>query len=363
MLRSAADTSPSTSAIFAIAKSVARLAAMPARTMPESAIADKRTHGEDVINSATSMVAHARAAAVVSLCIMGCAAIAGVEDGELAADAGAGGSGGVGGSAVGGSSGSGGTAPAGGASGAGASGASGAAGAGGGSGGVAGAAGGGAGGSSSGSKYADEVLADQPIAYLRLGESSGTVAVDLTGNGHDGLLKGGVTLGAAGALVGDTDTAMYFDGTTYVDLGDELDMSGTSQFTLEAWIHPQAGNGGYLGKSMYDQGYKGYFVADNDSTIQFVREGAAVTPPVIAFTQYTHVVGTYDGLNLILYLNGAKAGSDTATNVVTDHPNPFTIGQVGGWGDFVGFIDEVAIYDTALTEVRIKAHYDAAKGN
>jgi hypothetical protein len=29
----------------------------------------------------------------------------------------------------------------------------------------------------------------------------------------------------------------------------------------------------------------------------------------------------------------------------------------------VGYIDEVAVYDKPLTEVRIKAHYDAGKGN
>ena len=52
-----------------------------------------------------------------------------------------------------------------------------------------------------------------------------------------------------------------------------------------------------------------------------------------------------------------------ATDMVTNHPNPFTIGQVGGWGDFVGYIDEVAVYDKALDEARVKAHYDAAQGN
>jgi hypothetical protein len=303
----------------------------------------------------------------------GCATLAGVEDGQLAKDAGSGGggvagvgNGGTAGAAA--SSGNGGTAGAAASSGNGGSGAAGAGTSGGGtagaaaSSGAAGASGGGAGGAVS-SEYAAAVLADGPVAYWRMGEASGTTAVDATGNGHDGLLKGGVKLGEPGALNGDSDTAMYFDGTSYVDVGDKLDFAGTASLSIEAWVHPQAGKGGYLGKGMYDQGYKGYFIADNDSTIQWVREGAVASPPVITFTTYSHVVGTYDGLNLTLYVNGAKAGSKVATNPITDHPNPFTIGQVAGWGKFVGWIDEVAVYDKALDAARIKAHYDAAKGN
>lgn len=299
-----------------------------------------------------------------------CATLAGVEDGELATDAGldagsggssaVGGTGAAGGVSAGGAAGS----ASGGSAGTTAGGSSGGGSAGSSTGGAAGStSSGGAGGSgAAGSKYAALVLADGPIAYWRLGETSGINAVDLTGNGHDGLLKNGVKLGEPGALTGDSDAAMYFDGTTYVDIGDELDLAGSATFTIEAWVYPQAGKGGYFGKAMYDSGYKGYFFADNDSTLQFVRDGATVAVPVITFTAYTHIVGTYDGLNLIVYLNGSKAGAKVATNSVTDHPNPLMIGAVNGWGDFVGWIDEVAIYDKALSESEIKAHYDAGKG-
>lgn len=315
-----------------------------------------------MIQSKAMPVLRGLAAASALLFALGaCASLAGVEDGVLAHDAGSSGSsgssaGGTGGSAAGGTAG---TGASGGASGFGASGGSAGA-AGNASGGSAGAgAVGGSGGGSTGSKYADAVLADQPLAYWRLNETSGTVAVDSAGD-HDGLLKGGVKLGEPGAL-SESDPAMYFDGTTYVDVGDELDLAGGQTFTIEAWVYPQAGEGGYFGKAMYDQGYKGWFLADNDSTIQFVRDGSTVAVSVIPYTEYTHVVGTYDGLNLILYLNGAKAGSKVATNPVTDHPNPLLIGRVNGWNDFVGWIDEVAIYGSALSEERIKAHYDAAK--
>jgi hypothetical protein len=302
--------------------------------------------------------------ALFAAALHGCAALAGVEDGELAKDAGPGGVAGSAGSSGGGTAGAGASSGASdGGAGSPSGGAGGASGSGGASG-VGGATGGASGsGGAVGNGYAASVMADGPLAYWRLGEASGTSAIDETGNGHNGLLKGGVKLGELGALAGDGDTAAYFDGTSYVDIGDKLDFAGTASLTIEAWVYPQAGNGGYFGKGMYDQGYKGYFVADNDSTIQWVREGAGVSPPVISFTGYSHIVGTYDGLNLTLYINGSKAGSKVATNSITDHPNPFTIGQVADWGMFVGWIDEVAVYGKALDATRVKAHYDAGKGN
>jgi len=70
-----------------------------------------------------------------------------------------------------------------------------------------------------GSAYSDAVLADMPVRYYRLGDSSGTTAVDSSGNSQDGTYTGGVTLGASGAIQGDADTAATFDGTDdYVSL-------------------------------------------------------------------------------------------------------------------------------------------------
>jgi hypothetical protein len=47
--------------------------------------------------------------------------------------------------------------------------------------------------------YRSDVLADNPVGYWRLGETSGTTATDETANNHSGTYQNGVTLGAAGA--------------------------------------------------------------------------------------------------------------------------------------------------------------------
>src|SRR5215204_2208436 len=59
--------------------------------------------------------------------------------------------------------------------------------------------------------YADNVLADSPASYWRLGESSGTVAADAAGN-NPGVYTGGVTLGVPGGLANDLNTSASFDG-------------------------------------------------------------------------------------------------------------------------------------------------------
>src|SRR5262249_9490411 len=58
--------------------------------------------------------------------------------------------------------------------------------------------------------YRDTVLADSPILYWRLGESSGTTVGDSSGHGSTGTIVGSPTLGAQGALFGDSSSAVSF---------------------------------------------------------------------------------------------------------------------------------------------------------
>src|SRR5205807_8445727 len=57
--------------------------------------------------------------------------------------------------------------------------------------------------------YSSTVIGDHPSAYYRLGETSGTVAVDSSGNGRNATYTGNTTLGVSpGAVIGDTNTAI-----------------------------------------------------------------------------------------------------------------------------------------------------------
>jgi YD repeat-containing protein len=82
---------------------------------------------------------------------------------------------------------------------------------------------------------AEAVLADQPVAFWRLGERSGTTAADASGKGNIGAYTS-VTLAAAGALAADADTAATFNGSTSRVAGSFPRPADT--FTMEGWVKP-----------------------------------------------------------------------------------------------------------------------------
>lgn len=269
----------------------------------------------------------------------GCEVLVGIEDGELGDPFGAGGAsatGGTGGSATGGSGASGGGD----------------------------AGGGGAGGAVS--RYFAEVMADEPAGYFRLGEDVTPTAFDASGNGHEGTYQA-VTVGEPGAIAGDPDTAAYFSGMngSVVQFGDIFDFPGKTPFTAEVWIKPDIEQCSVFGKvdwNEVDTRYDGWFFNINDSS-SGVRMGLNFVAPIAPVGEWTYLAFAFDGVTATLYHNGVEAESRVPTGDTVDHDVGFTIGRIENWAQFVGTIDEVAVYDKYLTADRIQAHYDAGVGN
>jgi hypothetical protein len=302
----------------------------------------------------------------------GCATLAGVEDGELAATGGAASGGSAGANSGGGTSGSAGTASGGaaGSSTGGAAGGGGTAGTTGGTGGTTGGTGGATGGTGgatggsggvTGDKYSQAVLADAPIAYWRLDDAAGaTTVADASANGHSGSLSNNkIVLGKPGV----SNTAAQFDGTGFIDLGDKFSFDGQLPMSVEGWFHPLGEGHGFLGKATYasGSGYDGWFFAEGAGVLQLIRGGALHTNPKLPKTKFTHVVMTYDGATYVMYIDGVLAKTKASLTSVAKHNGSFRIGSAEQWGNFTGWIDEVALYDKALGADRVKAHFDAAQ--
>jgi hypothetical protein len=63
-------------------------------------------------------------------------------------------------------------------------------------------------------------------------------------DGNTGAITGGVTLGTPGALSGDSNTAMTFNGSTgYVQVANNANLNLTGDLTVEAWAKPAALSG------------------------------------------------------------------------------------------------------------------------
>jgi glucose/arabinose dehydrogenase len=216
--------------------------------------------------------------------------------------------------------------------------------------------------------YRSTVMADTPIAYWRLGETSGTTAADEIG-GHTGTYVGGPTLGVTGALTADPNTAMTGNGTSqYVGVADStaFRFAGTAPFSAEVWFRHTADatyrrvlsaeNASGLGWDIYSQSTGWGF---RRSGAGGAAEAATGTP---AGTGWVDAVATFDGTTMRLYKNGALVSSKVGSGVSVPSDATFVIGRYGGANvsNFNGTLDEPAIYNYALTPAQVAAHYSAA---
>jgi hypothetical protein len=231
------------------------------------------------------------------------------------------------------------------------------------------------------SRYRDAVMADHPLVYLRLGDAKGSSSA------HDELDKfngsysdGGITFGTPGALLGDPDPAITFtDGTGQIVMPGAVafGFDGQKAFSVELWVKPlQVGGQYYLVDHATLAGGEraGWLLLggraggatfvrfENTSTADQAGGAAPMTQE-----RWYHLVATYDSATAFLYLDAVLIGQK-ASSVALPLPvagATFSVGnqncacEVGN--AFRGDMDEVAIYDTALSLERIQPHYDAAR--
>jgi Concanavalin A-like lectin/glucanases superfamily len=225
-----------------------------------------------------------------------------------------------------------------------------------------------------GASYYDEVIADNPDGYWRLGESSGTTAVDEIG-ANNGTYINSPTLGDAGAIGGDSDTAITFAGTGNqgVNCGSVANYT-TSDFTIEFWINAvsfaSTANAVVcvvIFRGQYQQ--TGYYVGigtDGSVGLNTNQSGAiqstGTAAGAVSVLTWNHIVITRQGSTVLIYVNGVDVTSSAGTHTNPDSsPDQFVIGDynANGWTPNAT-MDEVAIYSTALSAARVAAHYNAA---
>lgn len=224
----------------------------------------------------------------------------------------------------------------------------------------------------SNSTYAIAVLSDSPLRYYRLGEPTGfsiSTAYDWSGNTQNGTITGGVTLGSTGLIYNDPNTSYNLDGSSgYVSLPTTGLPTGAAAWSMECWIQmpnplPSSGSGFKCTMSMGTVGVSNEIAfLYYRTTVQAFRidvVSTTIQSSVVSAGGTYHVVATYNGTTLTLYLNGVSQGTATVTlNLVAG------IAQIGNdnSGDFwTGAEQEVAYYGTALSAARVLAHYNIGK--
>ncbi len=222
------------------------------------------------------------------------------------------------------------------------------------------------------------------VGLWRFDETSGTIAHDASGNGHDGTLVGGPVWGP-----GKIGGALEFDGTDdVVELG-AFDVVGPG-ITLAAWIKPDdfdINDGRIITKA------NEWLADDHWWMLSTIAEGGEIrlrfrlkttdgqaVPTLIAGSgplvtgEWQHVAATWDGTTMRLYLNGeevgslAKGGDDVATDssvkvAIGSQPSDAFATDVSHISKFFdGFIDDVRLYSGALSQDEIQVLMEGSGG-
>ncbi|MCX6119406.1 MAG: LamG domain-containing protein, partial [Proteobacteria bacterium] len=223
-----------------------------------------------------------------------------------------------------------------------------------------------------GKSYRDIVLADNPVGYWRLGESSGATALDVSTNGIDGAYIGGTTLGSSSPLLGDLDKSVTFNGSSgYINVPDLTPTKMTGNMSIEAWI--KTGNAAteqaviYNGINPGTNGGLNYYLEIYQAKLCFGVTGNVWSQGTATLNSNTwyHIAVTYDLSNVRYYINGVLDRTVATTAVPSWTTNSqFNIGRYY-WNNtnfWNGSLDEVALYNVALTDTQILTHYNAGIG-
>ena len=228
----------------------------------------------------------------------------------------------------------------------------------------------------------NHTLGAYAVGWWTFDEGSGTQAQDNSGYGNNGTLTNFVS---PNGYVDDTPHkaigrgtgkyALSFDGVNdYVDAGNAASLLVTGEVTLEAWVKISspsedeariAGNedgGGYAKANGY-----GFSVWKSNNNLYFyLGDGTGNFQPAINinynayYGSWHHIVGTAKNQETLkIYLDGVLVSTKNFPYNISPGSNNFIIGRRAGFSGYftTGLIDEVRIYNRALSLTEIQKHY------
>ncbi len=194
---------------------------------------------------------------------------------------------------------------------------------------------------------------------------------------NDGTLEGGTTFAS-----GEVGQGFSLNGTSdYIEIPNSPSISITGAITIDAWIQPTAVTGqGRAIVSKYDSGagqFSYNFIIDTDGNLVFRVyngtnpdfRGVKTSTPLTA-NVFTHVAATFDPVtqDIKIYVNGqdtnaALEATSSSLPGINDTTTPVWIGTYKEGASliafFQGIIDEVELFNRALSQSEIQAISDA----
>lgn len=196
---------------------------------------------------------------------------------------------------------------------------------------------------------------DGLLAYWKFDEGSGSTALDWAGGTKNGTIIGGATYSSANvAPVEFTNPySLDFDGSND-GVNTPLSLNNSASFTLAGWAYPRSATNtaGWFGANNVFE----FFFSGSNSLKCWTPHGEVdwTFNPVTFLNNWHHITCLGTGTSVILYIDGEQV--DQAAHLFTANygsGDNFSIGigvQNGGTsGPFDGFIDDVRVYNRALS--------------
>ncbi|MEN6384340.1 MAG: LamG-like jellyroll fold domain-containing protein [Phycisphaerales bacterium] len=213
------------------------------------------------------------------------------------------------------------------------------------------------------------------VAYWKLDETSGSIAYDSSGNGHDGeVIVNGEPGGTPAWTTGQVNGAISLGGSgDYIYCGSGEWADFTEEMSVSVWI-----------KCRFDAAFQS-IVTKGDSSWRLFRDSVSGDSNNASFTltdvgpvasgstgpvgddQWHQVVGTFDGVTQCIYVDGVLANSApvTAGSLIATNVYSVCIGadaEHEGEHEFNGLIDEVRLHEIGLTADMVADQYTADGG-
>jgi len=212
------------------------------------------------------------------------------------------------------------------------------------------------------------------VGAYGLSEGTGTTTADSSGSNNTGTLSS-----ATWSASGKYGNALSFNGSnSYVDLGNASSLQLTGSMTISAWINSAAfpaddaaivskrgsGSNGFQLDTTIDKGPRTIgFKLTSSSGANMARYGSTA----MLTSQWYYVTGVYNAStqSMDVYLNGVLDNGSLTGTVTSSQQNStlnVDIGKRAGASgfNFNGLIDEVRIYNRALSQAEIQADMNAA---
>src|SRR5882724_1140104 len=195
------------------------------------------------------------------------------------------------------------------------------------------------------------------VAAYDFAEGAGPTVADSSGSNNTGTISG-----ATWTPAGRFGSALVFNGTSaVVTVPSAASLQLTTGMTLEAWVYPTATPTGW--QAVVDKNVDGYYLMASSDQGNRPTVGGTFTAgnqntvglATLAVNTWTHLAATFDGATVRLYVNGVQVASQVQTTLLTPTTKTLQIGADSYTGEnFAGQIDEVRVYNRALSQAEIQ---------